>query len=75
MCGGGCTDDNGNGLCDQHEGCVYALAINYDPEALFDNGTCVFGIDPSCPADLNGDGSVSSADLLLFLAEYGTTCP
>ena len=24
MCGGGCTDDNGNGLCDQHEGCGMA---------------------------------------------------
>ena len=75
VCGGGCTDDDGNGLCDQHEGCVYALAFNYDPDALFDNGTCVFGIDQSCPADLNGDDSVGSADLLLFLAEYGAECP
>ena len=27
------------------------------------------------PADLNGDDSVGSADLLLFLAEYGAECP
>ena len=75
VCGGSCTDDDGNSLCDQHEGCTYALAINYDLEALFDNGSCVFGIDQSCPADFNGDNAVGSADLLIFLSEFGLECP
>jgi len=28
-----------------------------------------------CPADLDGDGKVTVADLLIFNAAFGTTCP
>ena len=55
------------------EGCTYPDADNYNPEATIDIGTCTFTND--CPADINGDGSVSTGDLLEFLADYGTTCP
>jgi len=32
-------------------------------------------LDPSCPADITGDGLINSADLLALLALFGTTCP
>ena len=44
-CFGSCILDlNGNGICDPLEvnGCMYITATNYDPEASFDNGSCVF---------------------------------
>ena len=55
------------------DGCTYPDADNYDPLATLDIGTCVFTND--CPADINGDGFVSTGDLLEFLADYGITCP
>ena len=42
---GTCVNDiNQNGLCDELEvfGCTSETADNYDPEALTDNGTCVW---------------------------------
>jgi DNA-binding beta-propeller fold protein YncE len=66
-----------DGSCDfascVSEGCTYLDADNYDPEATLDIGTCVFTND--CPADINGDGFVSTVDLLELLADYGVTCP
>jgi len=55
------------------EGCTYPDADNYNPEATLDIGTCVFTND--CPADLDGEGSVTTSDLLLFLGAFGITCP
>ena len=50
-------------------------AINYDPEALIDDGSCqVNVVDESCQADLNGDGIVTAGDLLQFLAAFGLAC-
>ena len=34
--------------------------------------TCV--LDPSCPTDVNQDGIVSIADLLMLLADFGSEC-
>jgi DNA-binding beta-propeller fold protein YncE len=66
-----------DGSCDftscVSEGCTYPDADNYNPEATLDIGTCVFTND--CPADLNTDGNVSTGDLLIFLSDYGITCP
>ena len=43
ICGGDCTSDVDNdGICDDVEGCTYADALNYNPIALIDNGTCIF---------------------------------
>lgn len=28
--------------CEVHGGCTYTAALNFDPEALFDNGTCAY---------------------------------
>ena len=58
-------------------GCMDATACNYDPSAVFDDGSCDF--EPctgngDCPFDTNDDGEVGSADLLEFLIAYGSIC-
>ena len=55
-------------------GCTYPDADNYNAAATEDNGTCTFTVAPSCPFDVDGNGTVGSADLLEFLAVYGTAC-
>lgn len=57
-------------------GCMYPNAINYNPTATVDDLSCQFPcIGSNCPADLDANGFVGVSDLLLFVAEYGTTCP
>jgi len=56
------------------EGCTYPDATNYDGTALTDDGSCTFEIANPCPADLNGDGSITTGDLLIFLGAFGTIC-
>lgn len=65
-----------NDLCvfDGCDGCTYPDASNYDEGAITDNGTCEFEIANPCPADLNGDGSITTGDLLIFLGAFGTIC-
>jgi DNA-binding beta-propeller fold protein YncE len=55
------------------EGCTYPDADNFDPEATLDIGTCVFTND--CLADLDGSGTVTTSDLLIFLSAFGIICP
>jgi hypothetical protein len=55
-------------------GCTYVSSNNFDPNATVDDGSCEFTLETQCPADLNGDGSVSTADLLEFLADFGSSC-
>ena len=74
-CGGTCTSDvNENGLCDADEGCTYPMAINYNSEASFDNGSCEFAMISDCPADIDGSGHVDVADLLVFLPQFDGYC-
>ncbi|MDG1262455.1 MAG: hypothetical protein P8H59_09260 [Flavobacteriales bacterium] len=54
-------------------GCTYLQAENYDPDATVDNGICDFAGDP-CPADFDDSQMVDAADLLFFLAAFGTGC-
>ena len=42
-------------------GCTYALALNYDPLATIDDGSCDFGPAP-CAIDLDGDGVCDDVD-------------
>lgn len=65
-------DDSCNTDC---YGCTYDGASNYAEGATMDDGTCVFEFANDCPADLNGDGQVTAADLLSFLSQFGTNCP
>ena len=80
----GCTNTNAtnfnlaanvdNGTC-QLEGCTYPTAQNYQPEATIDDQSCLFPTEDegACP-DLDGDASVATSDLLIFLAAFGLIC-
>lgn len=59
---------------DDCAGCTYPDATNYDSTAGVDDGTCEFDLSNPCPADINEDGSVTTADLLVFLGAFGTVC-
>jgi hypothetical protein len=72
---------------DDCSGCTYTNASNYYPlddegnpitdgfvPPSVDDGTCVFDLSNPCPADINEDGSVTTADLLVFLGAFGTVC-
>ncbi|MEZ7836904.1 MAG: hypothetical protein QMB09_03315, partial [Flavobacteriales bacterium] len=56
-------------------GCTYPDAENFTNGATVDDGTCTFAPSANdCPADINGDASVTTGDLLLFLGAFGETC-
>ena len=55
-------------------GCTYAAAENYNSLANDDDGSCTFSGGPDCLGDLDGDGVAATADLLLFLSVFGSTC-
>ena len=44
------------------------------PAALIDDGSCEIEVTETCYGDLNGDGVVSTLDLLDFLSVYGSAC-
>ena len=69
------NDFNDNGVCDELEiyGCTYPDAMNYESLATADDGSCAYTSNP-CPTDLDGNGSVGSPDLLIFLGAFGTDC-
>ena len=61
-------DANISGECTP--GCTDTSASNFDPAANYDDGSC----EPSaCPGDVNGDSSVSVADMLLVLGQFDCT--
>jgi len=62
---GECGGDNST--C---SGCTDAEACNYSEEAIVDDGTCE-NDSCDCPADVNGDGVISVADILLLLGQFG----
>ena len=56
-------------------GCTYLAAVNFDSAANWDNGSCVWlPCASDCPADINGDGIVTTADILLMLSAFGLPC-
>ena len=55
-------------------GCTYEDSDNYNPDAVVDDGSCVFSAGSTCEGDLNGDFIVNANDLLSFLSAYGTSC-
>ena len=83
---GGCTfvlacnynpdalQDDGSCTYEECSGCTWSGALNYDPAALIDDGSCELDMEEPCYGDLNGDGVVSTLDLLDFLTIYGEVC-
>ena len=79
-CDGTClADADGDGICDtcECEGCQDETACNYDATAT-DPGACFypdpgFNCDgtPLCLEDLNQNGAIDVADVLLVLSEFG----
>ena len=55
-------------------GCVYDAASNYNALANVDDNSCEFDNTGDCQADLDGDGAITTGDLLAFLASFGQTC-
>jgi hypothetical protein len=66
------TIDDGSCEYTSCAGCTYVGAENFNPLATRDDGTCVFAA--SCVGDFNDDGTVGTADLLVFVAAYGGSC-
>lgn len=56
-------------------GCTYEQAINFNPAATVDDHSCTFICNGGCPGDFNADSIISVADLIEFMAVYGTICP
>jgi hypothetical protein len=58
-------------------GCADPTAINFNPNALTDDGSCIFSPcdDETCLGDLNGDGIINFTDLSIFLSVFGSICP
>ncbi len=52
--------------------CIYPNALNYNPSATIDDGSCIF--DSPCPGDVNGDLAVTISDLLSMMTVYSTSC-
>jgi hypothetical protein len=72
------TQDDGS--CDfvscEIVGCTYPNALNFDPSATVDDGNCLFTEgNGTCTTDINSDGIVTVADLLLLLTDFGGLCP
>ena len=55
-------------------GCIYQAASNYNSLANVDDNSCEFDETSGCQADLDGDGAITTSDLLTFLASFGQTC-
>ena len=55
-------------------GCTYPNADNFTAGATQEDGSCLFTVANDCPADLNQDGAVTTADLLVFLVDFGGSC-
>lgn len=55
-----CTPNFGGG----GGGCTYEVAVNFDPSALYDDGTCQFEIIDPCLNDADGDGVCDEDEVL-----------
>ncbi len=66
-----------NGTC-IFPGCMDPAAMNYHAIFNEDSGNCLYADDVSgpnpCPSDINGDGLIAIADLLVILGDFGNPC-
>jgi len=65
-----------DGTCGEMGGCTYNVALNFNPNASWDDGSCDFpGCMSECVGDVDGDLSISVGDILVVLANFGLVCP
>jgi hypothetical protein len=59
------------GSCDYSScaGCTDSTACNYDSTATIDDQSCEYE-SCACPNDINGDGAITVADILIVLSEF-----
>ena len=55
-------------------GCSDPLALNFTGEACFQTLHCLYSDDSTCLGDLDGNGQISTGDLLALLGIFGTWC-
>jgi uncharacterized repeat protein (TIGR03803 family) len=70
-------DTDGDGLTDGAEittTLTNPLEIDTDFDGCNDLDQAIGACGSSCPADLNGDNTISTQDLLILLASFGSTC-
>jgi hypothetical protein len=72
---GGVTSWTPGACIDIGGGCTYMQALNYSPDAILDDGSCLFPpCINTCSGDVDGDSSVSISDILLLLSNFGAIC-
>ena len=64
------TIDDGSCEITSCAGCTDSAACNYDSTSTIDDGSCEY-TSCTCTGDLNGDGNITVADVLLVLSEFG----
>ena len=66
-----------NGTC-LFPGCMDPAALNFHAMFNEDNGDCLYADDVAgpglCQTDVNGDGLIAIADLLMVLGDFGNPC-
>jgi hypothetical protein len=56
-------------------GCTYIQALNFQPNASWDDGSCLFApCNSDCTGDVDGDSSVTVSDILQLLGNFGSVC-
>lgn len=65
-----------NGACQTPVvlGCTYSESANFEPMANVDDGSCMTVLNEDCPEDLDGDGAISTSDLLILLSTFSVIC-
>ena len=56
-------------------GCPDPSALNYTADACYSEVHCLYAGDTDCMGDLDGNGTISTGDLLELLGIFGALCP
>lgn len=64
-----CEDCLENNQCCIAGGCSDMWALNYDPTAFCDNGSCIYPC--TLPGDFDFNGIIGTSDVLILLGEFG----
>ncbi len=56
-------------------GCPDPEALNYTADACYQDVHCLYPGDSNCMGDMDGNGTISTGDLLELLGIFGSLCP